>query len=103
MKFDLEGSSKLMEHKIKSQIAFFYAASNPSSTAWISAFEEVATEYAGKIIALYVDIDDPKNRPGAAKATPAPAVASDPVGESAPAEAAPIPASSPTAAAAAAT
>ena len=63
MKFDLEGSSKLMEHKIKSQIAFFYAASNPSSTAWISAFEEVATEYAGKIIALYVDIDDPKNRP----------------------------------------
>ena len=43
---------------------------------------------------------DPKNRPGAAKA---PAVASDPVGESAPAEAAPLPASSPAAAAAAAT
>lgn len=28
MKFDLEGSSKLMEHKIKSQIAFFYASVN---------------------------------------------------------------------------
>ena len=46
---------------------------------------------------------DPKNRPGAAKAPPAPAVASDPVSESAPAEAAPMPASAPAAAAAAAT
>ena len=46
---------------------------------------------------------DPKNRPGAAKATPAPAVASDPVGEAAPAVAAPMPASAPAAAAAAAT
>jgi len=63
LKFDLEGSSKLMEHKIKSQIAFFYSSSKPESKQWINALEKTATEYAGKIIALYVDIDDPKNTP----------------------------------------
>jgi thiol-disulfide isomerase/thioredoxin len=63
LKFDLEGSSKLMEHKIKSQIAFFYSSGDPGAKGWIDAYEQTATKFAGKIIALYVDVDDPKNNP----------------------------------------
>ena len=51
-------SAKLMEHKIKSQIALFYKASDPNAAGLLKEFEKVATEYAGKIIALYIDVED---------------------------------------------
>ena len=63
MKFDLEGSSKLMEHKIKSQIAFFYSERDKQSKSWLKELEATAEGFAGQIIMLYVDIDDQQNKP----------------------------------------
>ena len=63
MKFNMEGSSKLMEHKIKSQIAFFYSERSGEYKAALKELEATAEKFAGQIIMLYVDIDDQGNRP----------------------------------------
>ena len=58
-----EGSSKLMEHKIKSQIAFFYSERSGQYKSALKDLEATAEKFAGQIIMLYVDIDDPSNKP----------------------------------------
>jgi hypothetical protein len=52
-----------MEHKIKSQIAFFYSERSGEYKAALKDLEATAEKFAGQIIMLYVDIDDPSNKP----------------------------------------
>ena len=52
-----------MEHKIKSQIAFFYSERSGQYTSALKDLEATAEKFAGQIIMLYVDIDDPSNKP----------------------------------------
>merc|ERR1719424_865418 len=55
MKFNMEGSSKLMEHKIKSQIAFFYSERSGEYKEALKDLEATAEKFAGQIIMLYLD------------------------------------------------
>eukprot|EP01044_Picomonas_judraskeda_P016611 COSAG03_NODE_2979_length_2314_cov_1.053725_6_plen_59_part_00 len=52
-----------MEHKIKSQIAFFYSERSGEYKVALKDLEATAEKFAGQIIMLYVDIDDPSNKP----------------------------------------
>jgi thioredoxin-like negative regulator of GroEL len=52
-----------MEHKIKSQIAFFYSERSGEYKEALKDLEATAEKFAGQIIMLYLDIDDPSNKP----------------------------------------
>lgn len=52
-----------MEHKIKTQIVFFYSERSGEYTTALKELEATAEKFAGQIIMLHLDVDDPNNKP----------------------------------------